>query len=109
MVETPGGRPNLGGLENHVLRGVCCEEEFRGGKRRETKTFGGSAQFGVAPVGKEPEQKENTPTMYHQMLDSLEGYLDNIASAATVTPLAELADSLIISVYTVARQQIEIK
>ena len=48
------------------------------------------------------------------MLDSLEGYLYNIATAATQTvakggPLAELAASLAISVDTVARQQQEIK
>ena len=48
------------------------------------------------------------------MLDSLEVYLDNIAAAATQTaatetPLAELAASLAVSVDTVARQQIEIK
>ena len=47
--------------------------------------------------------------MSHQMLDSLEGYLDKIAVAATQTvatgtPLAELADSLAVSVDTVARQ-----
>ena len=52
--------------------------------------------------------------MSHQMLDSLEGYLDNIAAAttqttATGTPLEELEVSLAVSVYTVARQQIEIK
>ena len=52
--------------------------------------------------------------MSNQMLDSLEGYLDNIAAAATQTattetPLAELAASLAVSVDTVARQQIEIK
>ena len=52
--------------------------------------------------------------MSHQMLDSLEGYLNNIATAATQTvatggPLAELAASLAVSVDTVARQQIEIK
>ena len=48
------------------------------------------------------------------MLDSLEGYLDNIAAAAmqtaaTGTPPVELAASLAVSVNTVARQQIEIK
>ena len=47
------------------------------------------------------------------MLDSLEGYLDNIAEAAIQTavngfPLAELAASLAISVDTVTRQQQEI-
>ena len=52
--------------------------------------------------------------MSHQMLDSLEGYLDNIAAALTQTtatgiPLTELAAILAVLVYTVARQQIEIK
>ena len=52
--------------------------------------------------------------MSNQMLDSLEGYLDNIAAAATQTaatgtPITELAASLAVSVDTMARQQIEIK
>ena len=52
--------------------------------------------------------------MSHQMLDSLEGYLENIAAvathtAATGTPLAGLAASLSVSVDIVARQQLEIK
>ena len=52
--------------------------------------------------------------MLHQILDSLEGYIDNIASSATQTaanggPLAELAARLAVSVDTVARQKIQIK
>ena len=48
------------------------------------------------------------------MMDSLEGYLVNIAAAATQNaakggPLVELAASMAISVDTVARQQQEIK
>ena len=48
------------------------------------------------------------------MLDSLEGYLDNIAEVATQTaatgkPLEELAASLAVSVDTVTLQQLEIK
>ena len=48
------------------------------------------------------------------MLDSLEGYLDNAAAAATKTvskggPIAELAANLAISVDTIAWQQQEIK
>ena len=48
------------------------------------------------------------------MLNSLEGYLDNIAAALTQTaanggPLAELAASLEVSLDTVARQQLQIK
>ena len=76
----------------------------------ENKPFEGSAQFGPAPVGNEPEITEsNPPTMSHQMLDSLEGYLDNLAAVATQTattgtPLAELAASFAVLVDTVARQ-----
>ena len=48
------------------------------------------------------------------MMDSLEGYLNNIAAVATQTvdhggPLAELASSLAVSLDTVARQQQDIK
>ena len=48
------------------------------------------------------------------MLDSLEGYLDNIVAAATQMtanggPLAELAASLAITVDNVARQEQDIK
>ena len=68
----------------------------------------------MAPVKKEYPKQEGGPQMSHHMLDSLEGYLDNIAAAATQTastggPLAELAASLAVSVDTVARQKIEIK
>ena len=50
----------------------------------------------------------------NQMMDSLEGYLDNIAAASTQNAakggqLAELAASLAISVDTVAQQKQEIK
>ena len=71
--------------------------------------------FGAAP-GKTQENKktEETPQITDQILDSLEGYLDNIAAAATQTaangdPLAEVAASLAISVVTVTRQQQKIK
>ena len=80
----------------------------------EQNPFGGSAPFGVAPVEKEQHKQEEAPQMSHQMLDPLEGYLDNIAAAATQTaanggPLSELAAILAVSVDTVARQQIEIR
>ena len=52
--------------------------------------------------------------MSNQMLDFLEGYLDNIAAAATQTAanrglLEEFSASLAVSVDTVARQKLEIK
>ena len=54
-----------------------------------------------------------TDPLTNHMMDSLEGYLDNIAVVATQTvskggPLAELSASLAISVDTVAQQQQEI-
>ena len=57
---------------------------------------------------------EGTHQITNQMLDLLEGYLDNIAAAATQMaenggPLAGLAASLAISVDTVAKQQQDIK
>ena len=83
------------------------------------KSFGGSAIFGAAPAN-EPlrrqaqKKKAELSPITNQMMDSLEGYLDNISAASTKTsanrgPLAELAASLAISVDTVARQQQEIK
>ena len=71
--------------------------------------------FVVAPAKTHDKKKtEGTPQLTNQMLDSLKGYLDNIAEAATQTaanggPLAELAASLAISVDTVAKQHLEIK
>ena len=52
--------------------------------------------------------------MSNQILDSLEGYLENITAAATQTAangglLAELAVSMEVSVDKVARQQLDIK
>ena len=54
------------------------------------------------------------PQLSNQIINSLEGYLDNIVAAATQTasnggPLAELAASLAVSVDMVAIQQLEIK
>ena len=114
MVETPGGRTDLVGLEKNVLRGICLQEKIRRRSRGRRETFGGSALFGAAPAEKEQHKQEEAPQMLHQMLDSLEGYLDNIVAAATQTaanggPLAELAASLAVSVDTVARQKIKIK
>ena len=39
VVETTRVQTNLGGRENYVSCGVCCEEAFRGGERRGTKNF----------------------------------------------------------------------
>ena len=105
----------MGRLEDHVSPGVCCEETFGSGERGRTETFWGFSTVWTSARWKGTRKPEsNPPTMSHQMLDLLEGYLDNIAAsatqtAATGTPLAELAACLAVSVDTVARQQIEIK
>ena len=62
----------------------------------------------MAPDAQENKKTEGTPILSPQMLDSLEGYLDNMAAAETQSaanggPLADLADSLAISIDTVAR------
>ena len=76
----------------------------------EEKPFGGSVTF----RGTNNKTQTKGAQLTHQMMDSLKGYLNNIAAAATQTadpggPLAELAASLAVSVDTVARQQQEIK
>ena len=84
----------------------------------EEKPFGVSVVIGGSAVnenhGQLRRQGHGTAPLTNQVLDSLEGYLDNIAAAATQTvakggSLAEVAASLAISVDTVAQQQQEIK
>ena len=78
----------------------------------EENPFGGSAVNNTH--GQIRRRQHTTPAepypLPNQMLDSLEGYLGNIAADATQTvekggPLAELVASLVISINTVARQQ----
>ena len=109
MVKTPGNATNLDKMENHPPGGLCCKETLRsrpGGRR---KPFGGSVTFGATN-----KTQTKGAQLNHQMMDLLEGYLNNIAAAATQTvdpsgPLAELAASLAVSVDNVARKQQEIK
>ena len=92
----------------------CAEAAWEG----EEKSFGVSYIFGAAPEKKANEQlrrqeyqKTAGPApLTNQMMDLLEGYLDNISVVATQTvanggPLTELAASLEISVDTVARHK----
>ena len=98
-----------------TFRAACVAKRGAEAAREgEEKPFGGSALFGAAPVSQENKKTEGTPQMSNQMLDLLEGYLDNIAAAANQMtanggPLAELAANLAVSLDTVARQQLEIK
>ena len=104
----------MGRLEDHVCAAYVAKRRSEVVREGEQKPFEGSAQFGPAPIEEKTAPDSNPPQMSNQMLDSLDGYLDNIAAAATQTaatgtPLAELAASLAVSVDTVACQQIEIK
>ena len=97
--QTPGGKPNLERLEDYVSRVLCRKETIGSGARGRKKSFGGSELFGVVPIRKEHPEQQEAPKMWHQMLDSLEGYLKNISAAATQTmatggPLAELEEAL---------------
>ena len=106
---------------NDFLGGVRCKAMHRGCQGTGRKTFGGSALFGAAPAkaNEQLRRQEHKKTAWthpltNKMMDQLEGYLDNIAAAATQTaanggPLSELAASMAVSVDTVARQQQEIK
>ena len=85
------------------------------------KPFGGSVVFSATAektTNEKLRRRGNPATagpaqLTNQMMDLLEGYLDNIAASTTQTsakggPIAELAASLEISVDTVAIQQHEI-
>ena len=83
-----------------------CSEAAQEG---EEKPFSGSVTFGVTN-----KTQTKGAQLTHHMMDFLEGYLNNIAAAATQTadpsgPLAGLAAILAVSVETIARQQQEIK
>ena len=114
MVETPGGKQTWTEQKTTFRAAYVAKRQLESAREGEEKPLGGSALFGAAPVAQEKKNTEGTPQMSNQMLDSLKGYLDNIAAAATQTaanggPLAEFAASMAVSVDTVARQQIEIK
>ena len=85
-------------------------------QKGEEKLFGGSTVFSASAEKKTNKQlrrrgnstSTGPASLTNQIMDSLEGYLKNIAAASTQTsekggPLAELAASLAISVETVAR------
>ena len=99
-----------------------AKQRAEAAREGEEKPFGGSAVIGGSAVneahGQLRRQGHTTSAgpapLTNQMLDSLKGYLDNVAAAETQTvtkegPLAELAASLTISFDTVSRQQQEIK
>ena len=99
-----------------------AKRRSKAAREGEEKHFGSSTIFSAAAektTHTQLRRSGNKTTagpdlLTNQMMDFLEVYLDNIAASTTKTaakggPLAELAASLEISVYTVARNQQEIK
>ena len=95
-----------------------AKRRAKAAREGEEKRFSGSTIFGAAAektTNKQLRRRGNPKTtgpapLINQMMDLLDGYLDNISPAATQTaakggPLSELAASLAISADTVARQQ----
>ena len=92
-----------------------AKRRAKAAREGEGKPFGGSASIGGPEIEKHGQlwQQRHTASaepfpLTNQMLDLLEGYLDNIAAAVTQNvekggPLAELAASRAISVGTVAQ------
>ena len=94
------------GVENNVQEGVCGKETVRRIQVRRGQTFGGNT---VNDTQKQLHQRGHTASFVlellpNQMLDLLEGYLDNIDVAAATQavtkrgPLEELSASLLISI-----------
>ena len=110
MVKTPGNSTDLEKWKTTFREVYFAKRRSEAAREGEEKPFGGSATFG----GTNNKTKTKGAQLTHHMMDSLEGYLNNISAAATQTedpggPLAELTASIAVSVETVARQKQEIK
>ena len=113
----PEGEQNWSEWKTTFRDAYIAKRRAEAAREGEEKTFGGSALFGAAPekLNKQLRRQYHkktvgNPQLTNQMLDLLEGYLDNISAAATKTAsnggsLAEFAASMAISVDTVARHQ----
>ena len=71
--------------KNTFRAAYVAKRRSEAAREGEQKHFGGFLLFGVAPIEKEHHKQEEAPQMSHHMLDSLEGYLYNIAASATQT------------------------
>ena len=83
-----------------------AKRRFEAAREGEEKPFGGSVTF----WGTNNKTQTKGAQLTHHMMDSLEGYLNNIAAVATQTadqggPLTDFVASLMVSVDTVARQK----
>ena len=104
MVKNPGKSTDLEKWKTTFREAYVANRRSEAAQEGEEKPFGGSVAF----ERKKIKTQTKIAQLTHQMIDSLEGYLNNIAAAATKTadqggPLAELAASLVVSVDTFAR------
>ena len=81
----PEGKQTWDDWKTTFRAAFVAKRRSEAAREGEKKPFGGSALFGGAPVENEQTKQEEAPQMSHQMLDSLEGYLDNIAAASPPT------------------------
>ena len=79
MVKTPGKSTDLEKMENYLPGGLCCKETLwsrPGGRRKTLWWFRGLRR-------KKQKTKTKGAQLTHKMMESLGGYLNNIAAAAT--------------------------
>ena len=102
----------MDGVKTTFREAYVTKRRTEASREGKDKSFGGPT---VNNSHKQLRQGGHTASavpdpMQNQMLDSIEGYLDNIAVAATQAaakggPLVELSVILAISIYKVAAQQ----
>ena len=104
------------GVENDAREAYVAKRRFEATREGEDKPFGSyAANEAHNQLRRRGNKASDVPSpLTNKMMDSLEGYLNIIAAAATQTvakgvPLAKLSTSLANSVDTVAAHQKEIK
>ena len=95
MVKTPGKSTDLDKWEPTFWEAYVAKRCYEASQEGEEKPFHGSVTF----VGKRKKTQSKGAQLTHQMMDSLEGYLNNNVASATQTAdqggtIAELAASL---------------
>ena len=105
----------MDGVENEVQGGVCGEAMCRSRHGRKRKPFGGATVDAAHDqLSRKASASLVTPPLWNKIIYSIEGYLDNISTAATQVlenggPLPEFSSRLAVLVDTVAVQAKDIK
>ena len=84
-LKLPEDKQNWAEWKKTFRAAYVAKQQYEAAREGEEKPFGGSTLFGAAPFAQDKKNKEETPQLSNQMLDSLEGYFDKIAAAATQT------------------------